>query len=575
MRTLQRGLLALLLAASSTACGSERPPCADERGAIGVIAPGQEGQVRDLVEAGPEAGHPVGNITLEHSRIVLEVQGGELIVRDHLCRPGEAGNSASFTFERRGEGAALAAIEAIEARVRERDRGGFWRERVLPEGAREGEPMEGDPDPWRAIQAVLVLLVSVALVLLVTRGLLRSSDFVQGHLKATHLLPGLLQVVLLSYLALYWRDLGPMLPWIGAELVWAYLLDLGLALWRFRSWRLSFAPLPVTLSTNLFIQFPEDLLFMQFGAITVAILSKHLIRWRTEHGERHVFNPSSLGLGVIGALTLLVPAVDGGDIANEFNLPPNMAELILIIAVAAQLRVPVVLISLSAFAGLAATNPLFWPIWESLGRSTPAPEWAPVLLVLALLLTDPVTTPRRPLAQVLFGLLCGLAIGATSLALTLGGFNDFYSKVIPVPVVTLLVPTLDRLAGAIEARLPDHLPTALTQAIPASLAGLVPTPRSLLRVLEPRFNRAHVLLWIGLVATMIALHKPDRFDGPLQHHNRTRFLSSQADPQQHTCETDPLFCEAFSFPSELSYWTQSLGAPPATPLSPPRAPGRP
>ena len=336
-----------------------------------------------------------------------------------------------------------AAVEAAYEHVRAADAGDYF---VQPEPMREVQrelpsSEQGSDDAQDARETsvlwvpVLVFgLLFAALFIQVRR--VTWNEVVSVHVKRTHLLPTLLQLSLLTYWGLHWNEFSSRAHFIAIELAYAYLLEMSLSVLVLRHWRLSFGPIPIVLSTNLFVQYTSyDELIMMGIALTVAISSKILIR----PGGRHVFNPSALGLAVVGAIWLLldgssdlhtwrVMEIPDGDIAHELNLAPNMAEAIVLLAIIAHLRVPVVLITMSGFAAMLMCGPIYQ-------EQAPAPDWAPIVLVLALLVTDPATSPKTSGGRVLFGFATGFLISSLSVALESNGISDFYSKVIPVPLV--------------------------------------------------------------------------------------------------------------------------------------------
>jgi hypothetical protein len=396
-----------------------------------------------------------------------------------------------------------------------------------PDAAREPEhpPEEVPSPPFRPLPVGLGLLLFFAVFVYWKKR--RNEESVGLHVKATHFLPTFLQTLIFSYWALYWPSLIDFLPYIGLEIIYAYVLEMSLSFLVFRRWRFSFGPLPIVLSTNLFMIFPPEQLYMPLAALTIAIGCKILIR----SGGRHVFNPSALGIAVVGALNLIFPSMGYGDTAAQFNLPPNMSEILVLVVLVAQFRVPIVLVSIGAFAGMLVYGPVVGPFFPELTMNTPSPDWAPVLLVLALLLTDPATSPRTGPGRLLFGLSCGLSITIVSVALTESGLSDFYSKVIPVPLMNALVPSFDRIGARIAERV---------------------------TVLKPQFNRWHIAFWVLMVTW--SLHgglKSRTFRADVHVTNQTRFINV-AEGGRISCEVNPLFCEPHRLDLELACWWHAI-----------------
>jgi len=367
-----------------------------------------------------------------------------------------------------------------------------------------------------AIMAVTLLLGPSALVLM--RGRWRTA--VNSNLKTTHWLPAAIQVCLFAYWALYYRGLWGYLPAIGVQLVYAVVLDSLLSMNLRRRLTINAGPVPVTLSTNLFVLFAPGQTYLTIACITIALLSKALLR----RGGRHIFNPSGFGISVVALATLFFPALGYGGSAEEFNLPPNMAEVILLLALIVQFRIPVVLASLGCVAGLHA--------WDALGGQMWFPVyWSPMTLVVVLLVTDPATMPRTQAGRLLYGVFIGLLVEATAGLLDHAFGMDFYAKILPIPVANLAAPLFTRLGE----RLPN------------------------LRLLAPRMNPAHVLVWFGLVAmSMGGVAKDEPFESSrrarqLHHENRTPFVNFAPDGGVR-CADNPLYCRAFTLERALGAW---------------------
>ncbi len=349
------------------------------------------------------------------------------------------------------------------------------------------------------------------------------------EIKRTHLTPVGVQVVLLAYWAAHWLPLRGRL----LSLVWlvpaALLADYALVRWRTGASRLSLAALPVVLSATLYTNYPLSQSLWMGLVVGVALLSKALIRRR----GRHVFNPSALGLSVLAYLTLLGVA-PLQDVAHAFSAAPNMVELILLLALVAQLRVPVVLVTLGSVVGLGVWALVHgWVLPGSSGLLF-TPGWAPVTLVLVLLLTDPATIPESPAGRLLFGVVVGALMGAWGDVLVALGRPDFFGKVLAVPMGNAMVPWLQRAGARLDPRLPW---------------------------LAPEFNRRHVALWMAVGVALLLV------DGKPSHYTSNMFVYSRARPALlkaggdgvPTCVENPVYCQPFSFVHEARCWAAEWG----------------
>ncbi|MCO4760211.1 MAG: hypothetical protein KC502_01825 [Myxococcales bacterium] len=366
-----------------------------------------------------------------------------------------------------------------------------------------------------------VAVLAVALTSRKARGSGDSTPILSFHLKPTHLLPALIQLVIYAYWALYWRDLAGLLPMIGWQLVWAFALDAILRLWRTGRWQVRVGPVPIVLSANLVALFAPASWPLVLAMISIAILSRDFIRYR----GRHIFNPSAFGVSLIGLLNLAWPTLGYGDRAHEFDLPPNMTEVSVLLALVVQLRLPVVLATLGAALSLE--------LLQNLGLHVLSPAWAPVTLILLLFLTDPATIPRSAAGRLLFGAFAGLLMGLIGHTLETLTWSDFYAKALAVPLANLATPALDRVGRQLQASIPR-----------------------LRRLLSPRANRLHVVLWLSFIG--LSLSGPNKAErmrpgrNTLHLENKTPFLVVQQG--RVVCADNPLYCQPLRFDLEAACW---------------------
>jgi hypothetical protein len=305
---------------------------------------------------------------------------------------------------------------------------------------------------------------------------------------------------------------GQRVPSILLQIVLAYAMDAMVSLPRERVWRVGLGPLPIVLSANLFAWFAPP------GTIVVvvtALASRAFIR----RGGRHLLNPSAAGLTLGGLLSLASPAIGYEPTFHTLNLAPNMAEVIVLLTLIPQIRFRLVLVSVGAVIGLALAGFAF--------HHFPALGFPGTLITFALFATDPATIPRTPLGQLLFGATVGAGMAVFSTCLTAAGYPDVFSKVFPVPIANLLVPRFD------------------------SLGERFASPR--LSFLAPRWNPAHVALWLCLVVPPICTEKRAQFlIAP--HWNYATPLVAYRSVDALRCEDNPIFCRPFTFAQEISQW---------------------
>jgi hypothetical protein len=112
-----------------------------------------------------------------------------------------------------------------------------------------------------------------------------------------------------------------------------------------------------------------------------------------------------------------------------------------------------------------------------------------VFLGLHLLVTDPSTSPRTPLGRLIFGVSYGIGVFGLYGILSGLGLPTFYDKLMCVPLLNLLVPSIDRF-----------------------VAGIGTTPLLTTLGLDPplgRRNLAHMAAWIVFFAIMTTTGRTD------------------------------------------------------------------
>ncbi len=285
--------------------------------------------------------------------------------------------------------------------------------------------------------------------------------------KFTHALPAILQVALFAYWSLYWSGVVAHLPVLVAQLLFAYAFDFLLAWSLRRPYGVSLGPVPIVLSTNLFVWFPPGQGMLYALVIAIALSSKALIR----SGGRHVFNPSVLGITIVGMLCIVLhPVLQYRDISHDFDRPPQMALVIVLLALVPQIRLGTAPVAVGAALSMVGTTLLVLSLTGY--RGGPTPWWPPWLLAITLLAPDPATLPASSISRLLFGLLLGATFYVVSRALLFSTGTDFFAKIIPISMANLLVPSFDRAGERLSARWPRLRSTAGGRAYVATWVGM-------------------------------------------------------------------------------------------------------
>jgi tetratricopeptide (TPR) repeat protein len=267
-------------------------------------------------------------------------------------------------------------------------------------------------------------------------------------LRKQHYVQACAHLTLFLYWSAYWEQVGAAVPLIAAQLAFAYAFDALLSWSRRDTYTLGFGPFPIIFSTNLFLWFKPEWFFFQFLMIAVGFAAKELIRWNKEGRAVHIFNPSSFTLSIFSVALILSGNSGltwGQEIATTQLNPPHMYLLIFLVSLPGQLLFGV---SAMTLAAVSATYVLMGLIYLATGTHLFQSPTIPIAVFLGmhLLFTDPSTAPRTELGRLVFGVLYGSSVVALYVLLTRAGVPTFYDKLLPVPILNLLVRAIDRAA---------------------------------------------------------------------------------------------------------------------------------
>jgi hypothetical protein len=364
----------------------------------------------------------------------------------------------------------------------------------------ERQPFHEVHDPLDVLKGITAAAVFVAAVLIAWR------QRIVLQFRPSHLIPAIIQTTLFAYWSLYWPEVVDRVPSILLQIVLAYAVDAIISNLREDAWRVGFGPLPIVLSSNLFAW------FFDVGVIAV-IVTALLTRAFVRRDGRHVFNPSAAGLAVAGILSLFFAPFRFGGVFHPLGVPPNIAEVIVLLSLIPLTRFRIALVSVGAALGM-----------HVFGWGVGLPSF---LLAFVLFATDPATIPRTPVGQLLFGMLVGVSTFGFSSVLVSWSNNDELAKVFPIPIANALVPWLDRVG---DFRLARHI-----------------------RFLDSRWNLAHIAVWLYVALGDISESKPMQFliaphadyDIPLVNYRADGF------PR---CADNPTFCQPFTLVREANAW---------------------
>ncbi len=265
-------------------------------------------------------------------------------------------------------------------------------------------------------------------------------------LRPQHYVQACAHTSIFLYWGWYWQPVYDSAYLIVAQLLFAYAFDMLLGWSRRDAYTLGFGPFPIILSTNLFLWFRQDWFYLQFVMIAMGFAAKEFIRWSKDGRQTHIFNPSSFTLTIVSLALLLTGASDitwGQDIAVTQFYPPHMYLFLFLVALPGQVLFGVTTMTMSA----VLTTYLFGlAYYAATGTYYFFDSYIPIAVFLGmhLLFTDPSTAPRTELGRMIFGVLYGLSTITLYALLTATGLPTFYDKLLQVPLLNLLIKSIDR-----------------------------------------------------------------------------------------------------------------------------------
>jgi hypothetical protein len=278
-------------------------------------------------------------------------------------------------------------------------------------------------------------------------------------LNRVHYVQLTMQSCVYAYWGWYARDVYHFVPLIVAQIAFAYGLDMLVCWSRRDNWILGFGPVPIILSTNLFLWFRDDWFFLQFLMIATGVLAKEFIKWRREGRLTHIFNPSAIALFLFSIVLLATKTTGitrGEWIASTLHNPPHIYLEIFLLGLVVQSLFRVTLVTLWAAVALYVLNVSYTGMtgdYNFLDSNIPVS----VFLGLHLLVTDPATSPRKSLGKIIFGASYGACVFGLCALLGAFGAPQFYDKLLCVPLLNLTVRRLDRFSEAVAVRLRSML----------------------------------------------------------------------------------------------------------------------
>src|SRR5215831_11895040 len=251
---------------------------------------------------------------------------------------------------------------------------------------------------------------------------------IEVALKKQHYLQACIQGSLFLYWGWHWRQVYDFVPFILAQLLFAYLFDMLLSWSRRDTYTVGFAPFPIVFSINLFLWFKPDWFYLQLGMVALGLAAKEFIRWNKDGRRTHIFNPSSFPLAVFSIALLATGTTGitwGREIATTQFYPPHMYLFLFLIGLPGQFFFGVASMTMSA---VIATYAFGLAYYASTGIYFFYDSYIPIAVFLGmhLLFCDPSTSPRTELGRIIFGASYGLSTIVLYRLLGSHGMPTFY-----------------------------------------------------------------------------------------------------------------------------------------------------
>ncbi len=312
-----------------------------------------------------------------------------------------------------------------------------------------------DPGVVRIFLGAAGVLGAWAAVLYVTARSTARALEIELAIRRPHYVQMCAQGAVLLYWGWYVRAVYGFGLFILAQILFAYGVDSLLSWSRRDRYGFGFGPIPVMFSINLFLWFKPEWFHWQFAMIALGFLAKELIRWEKDGRSAHIFNPSSFPLAVASALLILTGTTDrtlGVEIAQTQYNPPHIFAAIFLASIPGQALFGVATMTMTAVVSAYGFGLAYFAVT---GTYYFYDAYIPIAVFLGmhLLFTDPSTSPKSETGRVIFGLLYGFGVIFLVVVLDAIGAPTFYDKLLPVPILNLMVRRIDRVAAAVK--IPD------------------------------------------------------------------------------------------------------------------------
>jgi hypothetical protein len=301
-------------------------------------------------------------------------------------------------------------------------------------------------------------MVVATLGLLLTFAILwftRREPRVITKFKFAHLAQLIAQSSIYFYTFYFIPGLRDHIPLIVFQLIFANSFYFLFTLWRINQVHLDLSMFPIVLSINLFLWFYPQYFVLHLLLIVCAILAKTYLVRTVDGKTVHIFNPSALVMAAAATIVTvfyLEHLVRSLELVDAYTQVPYILLLIFIAGCLPQWVGKVQFIALGALLGH-----LFSQLVTDLITDFNFPArylllHPSVFIGITLLVTDPVTGPRRKSSQFVFGLIYGLSIVPVGYFFYLIGAQGHFAKLMFVPVLNYFWPMVEKVVSTTAFR---------------------------------------------------------------------------------------------------------------------------
>jgi len=272
--------------------------------------------------------------------------------------------------------------------------------------------------------------------------------------RPQHYIQACCHLTVYTFWGYFWRPVYDFAPLLAGQLLFAYAFDMLLAWSRREKYGLGFGPFPIIFSTNLFLWFVDDWFAFQFVLVALGFAGKAFVRWERDGKKVHIFNPSAFSLAIFSVVLLATGTTHltwGQEIATTLSLGPHIYKVLFLVGLVVMYFFSITPVTAMAAITLFAGSQIYTAI-TGVPYFVDSDIPSAVFLGLHLLVTDPSTSPRTPLGRAIFGVLYGVGVFGLYALLGALGLPTFYDKLMCVPLLNLMVPSIDRAVRSLGDR---------------------------------------------------------------------------------------------------------------------------